>query len=190
MKKIGLGIALIAVVVFNSSLLMAQEAKISAKTLKLLTQMAFSHVPEKTTDKSGKEIKIDKSNPDKILIPAIDAVRVIRVAYNSGRAQNCGEEAYQVANYQTMMDAERARKKWSVPQLIFINKLHLMTVMLQTGQYKVAEGGIKNKSEKEVLKDFQKNKPKKKTCSKDELVKMKKDIEKFVFETKKALKKS
>lgn len=162
----------------NSVVASAQKDQPSEKVIKMLTTMAYSNVPGKIKDKkSGKEVIIDKKKPNTILVPIEDARRVIKVGYVSGQAQNCGLEAYQIANYQTMMNVERKKKKWTPGQLLFINRLHLMTVMMTTGQVRVSE---KSKPKEQVIKENQAALKKKKSCPAKQTAQIKKTIEAYV----------
>jgi hypothetical protein len=72
-------------------------------------------------------------------VPLDIAREVIRVARMSAYAQLCDLAEEQRANYQTLMRREEARSKWSDQQMLFINQLHLFTVMTMTGKVQLVE---------------------------------------------------
>ena len=72
-------------------------------------------------------------------MPLDVAREVIRVARLSAYAQLCDLPEEQRANYQTLMRREEARSKWSDQQMLFINQLHLFTVMMMTGKVQLIE---------------------------------------------------
>jgi hypothetical protein len=57
----------------------------------------------------------------------------------SAYAQLCELPEEQRANYQTLMRREEAKTKWSDQQILFINQLHLFTVMTLTGKVQLVE---------------------------------------------------
>jgi hypothetical protein len=118
----------------------AQKAAISDKTVLTLMDFAWALTPEEYTTESGKVVRINKNKFDEVKLPVDDAREVIRVARLSGQAQMCDMPEAQTANYETLMEREVARAKWTDQQLVFINKLHLFTVMTLTGQVKAVEG--------------------------------------------------
>ena len=71
---------------------------------------------------------------------AIDVAReVIRAGRLTAHAQMCELPNEQVQNYQSLMRREDGKKKWSEQQMIYINQLHLATVMMLTGKIKLVE---------------------------------------------------
>jgi hypothetical protein len=95
-------------------------------------------VPEKFTTPLGKTIIVDKAHASESIVPLDVAREVIRVARLSAYAQLCELPEEQRANYQTLMRREEA-KKWSDQQMLFINQLHLFTVMTLTGKVQLVE---------------------------------------------------
>jgi hypothetical protein len=127
----------------------AQKAALSDKTVLTLMDFAWALTPEEYTTESGKVVRINKSKFDEVKLPVDDAREVIRVARLSGQAQMCEMPEAQTANYETLMEREVARAKWTDQQLVFINKLHLFTVMTLTGQVKAVEGEAAKAAPKE-----------------------------------------
>jgi hypothetical protein len=73
------------------------------------------------------------------VVPIEIAREVIRVARMSAYAQLCELPEEQRANYQTLMRREEAKTKWTDQQMLFINQLHLFTVMTLTGKVQLVE---------------------------------------------------
>jgi hypothetical protein len=117
----------------------AQKPEMSDKTVLVLMDFAWALTPAEFTTETGKVIKINKDKFDEVKLPLDDAREVIRVARMSGQAQICEMGEAQTANYETLMEREAARSKWTDQQLVFINKLHLFTVMTMTGQVKAVD---------------------------------------------------
>jgi hypothetical protein len=114
-----------------------QKGGLSDSAVRVLMTYAFSIIPDETTGPDGKPVKVDKSDPNKFLIPMEDARRVIRVATRSAYAEVCELPDLERANYQTLMKDEEARKVWSEDQLLLINALHMFSVSYFTGSVQV-----------------------------------------------------
>jgi hypothetical protein len=127
----------------------APKAPISDKTVLTLMDFAWALTPDEYTTETGKVVKINKDKFDDVKLPVDDAREVIRVARLSGQAQMCDMPEAQTANYETLMEREVAKAKWTDQQLVFINKLHLFTVMTLTGQVKAVEGDAAKAAPKE-----------------------------------------
>lgn len=153
----------------------AQKKKLSDKSVRVLMSYAWSLVPSKFTTPSGKVIITDRSKPKLAQVPLDVAREVIRVGRLSAMAQACDLREAQVANYRTLMNSERAKKKWTEQQLLFINQLHLLTVMWLSGQAEVVSGGPdKEPKVKSVAKQ------KKSTCDEARKNQVREAIVKFV----------
>ena len=155
MGKLAVLACLFASVVFGTALATAQDkatakgnkesSELSLKSVKLITGFALTTIPSEIKQPSGKILKIDRKNLNKVLVPLEDARRVIMVARNSAHAQMCDLLDVQADNYLAMMNSERAKGKWTPEQLVFINRLHLFTVMWLSGNVKfLAKDGKKN----------------------------------------------
>lgn len=118
---------------------LAQAKELSDKSVLTLMQYAWGMVPDKFTTPLGKTINVDKSKPSASVVPIDIARDVIRVARMSAYAQLCELPEEQRANYQTLMRREEAKAKWSDQQMLFINQLHLFTVMTLTGKVALVE---------------------------------------------------
>ena len=109
------------------------------QTVKTLMRFAFSLMPAVYTGPDGKKISIDKKNQKDVLIPIEDAKRIVVVGYRSAQAQNCDLKVMQTLNHNAMVKYEEVFKKWTTQQKLFINQLHLFTVLYLTGNVKVDE---------------------------------------------------
>ena len=103
------------------------------------------------------------------------AREVIRGGRLSAYAQLCELPEEQRANYQTLMRREEAKSKWTDQQMLFINQLHLFTVMTLTGKVQLVE----KDGDKQVV--VQEGKPAKtETCTDTERKKVQEQIMAFV----------
>jgi hypothetical protein len=135
------GLALLGAVVLLAgagNLSVAQAKELSEKSVLALMRYAWALVPQKFTTPQGKVIEVDKSKPSESVVPIDTAREVIRVARMSAYAQLCELPEEQRANYQTLMRRE-ADKKWTDQQMLYINQLHLFTVMTLTGKVQLVE---------------------------------------------------
>jgi hypothetical protein len=141
-KAANAGVALICASAVVAALLvgpaLAQNKELSDKSVLTLMRYAWGMVPEKFTTPLGKTIIVDKAHASESIVPLDVAREVIRVARLSAYAQLCELPEEQRANYQTLMRREEA-KKWSDQQMLFINQLHLFTVMTLTGKVQLVE---------------------------------------------------
>ncbi len=155
----------------------AQDTKTKKKpndrTVRVIMSWAFAALPEKFKFADGKEIAIDRGDPNKFYIPVDDARRVIRVAMRSSNADLCGLQKLQIGNFRKMMNNEKALGKWSRNQIIFIKQLHIATGLVVTGGF-VAGEEAKNK---EDPSDDRRNKY---NCSDKERARITASIETFI----------
>ena len=133
-KCIGAAAALLA---FAPGPASAQE--MSEKSIKTVMEYAWLQLPAQYTTKDGKTIITDKKNRDAAVVPIEDAREIIRAGYRSAHAQICELKEDQILNRNSLMRREVEKKKWSDQQLLYIQQLHLTTVMLMTGTVKVVE---------------------------------------------------
>ncbi len=161
-------IALLSVSVLGAADGRAQE--MSEKSVRTLMDYAWAITPDRFTKPNGQMVEINRNDPKSAEVPVEAAREVIRVARLSAHAQVCDLKEEHSANYRTMMARETVKKKWSEPQLVYMNQLHMVTVMLLTGQLKVIESEVgKDGKEVQVVEE-----PigKKATCSAEQKVKV------------------
>jgi hypothetical protein len=162
----------------------AQQGKeMSDNSVRSLMNYAWVITPPKFTG-GGKEIVVDKTKPDQAMIPLDVAREVIRVGRLSASAQMCGLAEQQVANYQTMIKREQAKNKWTDQQMVYINTLHLFTVMLMTGGVKIIENETdkdgKDVGKSVVIENAKLAQPKSDACSDAESKKVGEQINAYI----------
>jgi hypothetical protein len=177
-KRANTGVALVwAAVLIGGSAVpgLAQSKELSEKSVLTLMRYAWGLVPQKFTTPLGKTIEVDKAKPSESIVPMDTAREVIHAARLSAYAQMCELPEEQRANYQTLMRREEAKSKWSDQQMLFINQLHLFTVMTLTDKVSLVE----KDGDKQVV--VQEGKPAKTgTCSDSEKKKVQAQIMAFV----------
>jgi hypothetical protein len=117
----------------------AQTKDLSDDSVQALMRYAWGMVPERFTNPTGQTIVVDKSKPKEVIVPVEAASEIIRAGRLSALAQRCELLEEQRANYLTLMRREQAKSKWTEQQLIYIHTLHLMTVMLMSGNVQIVE---------------------------------------------------
>jgi hypothetical protein len=118
-----------------------QKGGLSDSAVRVLMGYAFSVIPEQQPGPDGKQVKLDKSDPNKFLIPSEDARRIIRAATRSAYAEACELPDLAQANYQALMRSEGAKKTWTEPQLLMVNALYVFSASYFAGNVKITEDG-------------------------------------------------
>lgn len=163
-----------------------KKPEIKDKTVKTLMKFAFGLMPEVYTGPDGKKITINKKNPDEVIIPVDDARRIILVADRSAKAQNCDLKVMQTLNHNAMVKYEQIFKSWTDKQKLFINQLHLFTVLYMTGNVKFNE---KQKTKEQIAADVKKSDVKNTyKCSDDERKKVAASVDEYLEKMAKAIK--
>lgn len=142
----------------------AQAEDLSDKTVGWLMDAAFGMMPDKFTTAEKKVIVVDRSKPDDYKIPVADARDVVKVGWNSARAQVCKLLDKQRENYQALVKHTEEAKKWSDKQMLYIRQLHLFVVQFGTGSVKIVQDGEDQKAEQVTPEEISPVKP----CSDDE----------------------
>lgn len=172
--KICLGAAL---ALSTASLSAAAAQELSDKSVAVLMDYAWSLVPAQFSQPDGKVIVTDKKNREASTVPMDVAKEVIRVGRMSAHAQICEMPDEQKRNHAEMMRREVEKKTWSPQQMLYINQLHLVTVMMLTGNVKVTEkegGGGKDVAIEDATKAPAK------TCTEEEKAKIKSVIATYI----------
>jgi len=154
----------------------ANAQDISERAVKAFMDYAWSLTPAKFTKPDGTTVEIDKKDRSKVEVPLDTAREVIKVGRLTAHAQICELPEDQVANYRSLMRREEAKGKWTEQQLIYINQLHLTTVMLLTGKIRLVE---KTDGGKEVVID-EKEASDANTCTDEQRKKVKELIAAYV----------
>ncbi|MGE3230956.1 MAG: hypothetical protein AB7J30_16115 [Hyphomicrobium sp.] len=152
----------------------AAEGELSDRSVQVIMEYAWSLTPAQFSKKDGTVIIVDKNKRDQAMVPLEVAREVVRVGRLSAHAQACNLPEEQSMNHRSLMKRELAKKKWSDQQELFINQLHLTTVMLLTGKIKLVE----KDGDKEVVVD-EKQAPQQ-TCSEDQKQKVRELVAAYV----------
>lgn len=172
--------AFIGLVLFAGLVVPASAQGLSEKAVQTFMRYAWDMTPQKFTKPDGTSVLIDKSKQDEVMIPEDKAKEIILAGRMTAHAQMCDLPDAQVANYQSMIRRERASKKWTEQQLIYINQLHFTTVMMLTGKIQV----IEKQGDKEVVVDESKSHVK--TCTEEQREKVKNLILEYIKSEPKA----
>lgn len=154
-----------ALILFWVSSLSAEE--LSEKSVRTFMEYAWSLTPQQFSKQDGTVIVIDKKKKEDVFVPLDIAREVIKVGRISAHAQVCGLQELQVANHRSLMKREEEKKTWTEQQLVYINQLHLTTVMLLTGRIRLVE----KEGDKEVVIDDGKSSTP--TCTDEQRIKVK-----------------
>src|SRR6516225_6903004 len=112
---------------------------LSDSAVRVMSTFALSILPDQIPSPDGKTVvKLDKSDPNKYLIPIDDARRVIRVATRSAYAEVCQLQDLEAANLAAMMRSERTHG-WTQDQMMFIRALHTFATSYFAGNVKITE---------------------------------------------------
>lgn len=153
---------------------LASEGELSDKSVQIFMEYAWSLTPQQFSKKDGTVIVVDKAKPEQAMVPIDVAREVIRVGRISAHAQVCNLPEDQTLNHRSLMRRETDKKKWTDQQTLYINQLHLTTVMLLTGKIKLVE----KDGDKEVVVD-EKQAPQQ-TCTDEQRQKVKELIAAYV----------
>ena len=171
---ISLSLAAAMMLALPASQGIAQE--LSERSVKTLMAYAWAYTPDKFTPPNGKAIIIDKKAPKKMMVPVAKAREVIKVGRLTAHAQICDLREDQVMNYRSLMVRERKSKKWTPQQIVYINQLHLTTVMMLVGKLQIVKNE-KDGDKKVVVKE---GKAAAKTCTAEQRKKVKELITAYV----------
>ena len=159
---------------FLQSSAIAQE--LSDKSVKTIMGYAWAFTPDRFTRPNGQTIEIDKKKRDQVVVPLDTAKEVIKAGRLSAHAQTCRLLEEQVLNHRSLMKREEQKNKWSPQQIVYINQLHLITVMLLTGKVKLV---AKGEGKKEISAD-QSQEPSGQSCTPEQAAKVKELITAYV----------
>lgn len=148
-KRACVGAAVLAGAAALASAATAAEGELSDKSVQVIMEYAWSLTPAQFSKKDGTVIIVDKQKREQAMVPLDVAREVVRVGRLSAHAQACNLPEEQVLNHRSLMRREVEKKKWNDQQELYINQLHLTTVMLLTGKIKLVE----KDGDKEVVVD-------------------------------------
>jgi hypothetical protein len=155
-----------AALMLGTAALPAAAQELSEKSIRSFMEYAWSLTPQQFSKQDGTVIVIDKKKKQDVMVPIDVAREVIRVGRISAHAQICGLSDHQVINHRSLMKREEEKKSWSDQQLVYINQLHLTTVMLLTGKIRLVE----KDGDKEVVIDD--GKSAQQTCTEEQKAKV------------------
>jgi hypothetical protein len=176
MMRVGVRAAAAFVAVLALAAGAAATQELSEKSVKAFMDYAWSLTPHKFTKPDGRSIEIDKKDRSKVDVPIEIAREVIMAGRLTAHAQMCELLEDQVNNYRSLMKREDEKKKWTEQQMIYINQLHLTTVMLLTGKIKLVEQ--QDGGKEVVLEESRSNEAK--TCTDEQRKKVKELISAYV----------
>ncbi len=176
--------AVVAIVgVWADSAVAEEKGELSLRSVRLITGFALTTIPSEIKEADGTVFKIDRSDMSKVLVPIDDARRIIGVARLSAHAQLCDMPQLQAQNYLAMMREEQAKNIWTKEQLLFINRLHLFTVMWLSGNVKFVDKGD-GTQEAEIVSDPDSTKTRE--CTDEDRARVQTAIENFVKSTERS----
>lgn len=173
-KRACIGAAVLAGAAALAPVASATDGGLSDRSVQVIMDYAWTLTPAQFSKKDGTVIIVDKNKRDQAMVPIDVAREVVRVGRLSAHAQVCNLPEEQTLNHRSLMRREVEKKKWSDQQELYINQLHLTTVMLLTGKIKLVE----KDGDKEVVID-EKQAPQQ-TCSEEQKQKVKDLIAAYV----------
>ncbi|MDQ8697165.1 hypothetical protein [Hyphomicrobium sp. LHD-15] len=166
-KRAFVGAVLAGAAALAATTASAGEGDLSDKSVQIIMDYAWALTPQQFSKKDGTVIVVDKSKRDAAMVPLDVAREVVRVARISAHAQVCNLPEEQTLNHRSLMRREVDKKKWTDQQTLYINQLHLTTVMLLSGKIKLVE----KDGDKDVVVD-EKQQPQQ-TCTDEQRQKVK-----------------
>jgi hypothetical protein len=154
----------------------AAAQDLSEKSMKTIMEYAWAFTPDRFTRPNGETIEIDKKKKDSVVVPLDTAKEIIKAGRLSAHAQTCRLLEEQVLNHRSLMKREEMKNKWSPQQIVYINQLHLITVMLLTGKVKLV---AKGEGKKEIAAE-KSNEPSGQSCTPEQAAKVKELITAYV----------
>ena len=177
-SAVSAAVALLASPALLDQRVQAQEKEMGQKSVETLMDYAWAITPDRFTKPNGVTVDIDRNNRKAVEVPLETAREIIRVGRLSAHAQVCDLKEEHAANFRTLMVREAIKKKWSEPQFVYMNQLHMVTVMLLTGQLKVIESE-EGKDGKDV-QVAEENVGKRATCTPEQKVKVKEAVSAYL----------
>ena len=155
----------------------AEQAGPSDETVNAVIKYAWAMLPTQFTNKDGNVILVDKNKPEDVKVP-LDVVReIVRVGRISAHAQVCNMPDDQALNHRSMMKREVDKKTWTDQQKLWINQIHLTTVMLLTGKIKAVE---KEEGKEVAVIETNKDTKQTSTCTPEQVTAVKDKIKAYV----------
>ena len=156
----------------------AAAQEMSENAVQTLMDYAWSLTPDRFTKPDGVLIEVDRNNRKATEVPMDAAREVIKAGRLSAHAQTCDLKEEHAANYRGFMLKESSKNKWTEQQMLYMNQLHLVTVMLLTGKLQVVETATGK--EPKVIEDGNKTDADAKSCTPEQKAKIKDTITAFL----------
>ena len=154
-----------------------QQGGPSDEMVNAVLKYAWAMLPNQFTNKDGNVIVVDKNKKDDVMIPIDVAREIVRVGRISAHAQVCNLPDDQTLNHRSMMKREVDKKTWTDQQKLWINQIHLTTVMLLTGKIKAVE---KDDGKEVAVMDTSKDAKPANTCTPEQSAAVKDKIKAYV----------
>jgi hypothetical protein len=171
-------IALVVGLMAAGGAAMAEE--LNDKMVNWLMNYAAAGMLPKYTTQEGKVVTIDRTKPDEFLIPVEDARQVVKVAYNTARAQICHMKDEEIANSEALVKHAIVSKKWTDKQLLYIRQLQLFVVQITVGSVTIKQ--VDEKSQTLQVLPTPDNLKKPRPCDDAEAQKLASTIDAYVKE--------
>jgi predicted Zn-dependent protease with MMP-like domain len=155
----------------------ADQADPSDETVNAVIKYAWAMLPTQFTNKDGNVILVDKTKPDSVKVDIPVVKEIVRVGRVSAHAQVCNLPEDQALNHRSMMKREVDKKVWTDQQKLWINQIHLTTVMLLTGKIKAVE---KEDGKEVAVIETNKDSKQTNTCTPEQAAAVKEKIKAYV----------
>jgi hypothetical protein len=155
-----------------------KQKQLSDLTVQKYMEFAWSNMGTQYSDREGNTISIDKSKKDEVVVPLETGRDVIIAAGRGARARVCGLAQEEVLNFQSLVNRENAKNKWSKEQKQYMVVLHTTVIQLNAGTAKLRIDGEGNK----LVEASQQPKPPR-PCTDAERASLKEEIAAYVAQT-------
>lgn len=163
---VALALGMLMVLAYPAAAQEKEDKKLSDRTVRVILGLALAAIPEELPGPDGKMVKIDRSDPNRFMIPLEEGRRIIVQATLSARADLCGLKELERKHFESIMRHELARKNkkgeklWSPLQLTYIDHIIATTNSMMTGTMSAGDEMKKDDGSQDVQASY--------TCSPDE----------------------
>lgn len=163
---VALALGMLMVLAYPVAAQEKEDKKLSDRTVRVILGLALAAIPEELPGPDGKMVKIDRSDPNRFMIPLEEGRRIIVQATLSARADLCGLKELERKHFESIMRHELARKNnkgeklWSPLQLTYIDHIIATTNSMMTGTMSAGDEMKKDDGSQDVQASY--------TCSPDE----------------------
>jgi hypothetical protein len=163
---VALALGMLTALAYPAAAQEKEDKKLSDRTVRVILGLALAAIPEELPGPDGKMVKIDRSDPNRFMIPLEEGRRIIVQATLSARADLCGLKELERKHFESIMRHELARnnkkgeKLWSPLQLTYIDHIIATTNSVMTGTMSAGDERKKDDGSQDVQASY--------TCSPDE----------------------